>query len=306
MQRSWLAFGWILLVATVGAGCILAGMQVAERIIASAPAQFGAAWAGEGAFTIVIFLPMLLIATPMALWLPRTARTQRPLQGAALGGAIGLGGLLLAVALAAVSTSLVRGNAGTGWTVMLAVGAGLTLVQAGAEEMLLRGWLQSRLRRYWPAAAAVLASSLLFMALHLLGGARSPLALVNLFLGGVLFGLLAERTGGLVAPIVAHWVWNASETLLLGLSPNPGTGAFGSAIDLDLVGSALWGGSDQGLNASLALSFALCALVLPLAAWRGWPGVRAGSAAPSDPPVPAVAPAPQAAAPYGFFLGDGA
>ena len=99
-------------------------------------------------------------------------------------------------------------------------------------------------------------------------GARSPLTLLNLVLGGILFGLLALRGGGLLAPIAAHATWNWAEQILLGLDPNPGTGSFGALFDFDLVGPAMWGGSDEGLNASLALSFALVALIVPLALWR--------------------------------------
>ncbi|KTT68023.1 hypothetical protein [Sphingomonas sanguinis] len=48
----------------------------------------------------------------------------------------------------------------------------------------------------------------------------------------------------------------------MGLDPNPGVGAFGAVLDLDLRGASLWGGSDQGLNGSWAMSLSLLALVV--------------------------------------------
>ncbi|MGF7473829.1 hypothetical protein WFJ45_24165, partial [Salmonella enterica subsp. enterica serovar Minnesota] len=54
------------------------------------------------------------------------------------------------------------------------------------------------------------------------------------------------------------------EQLVLGLVPNPGLGAFGSVMDLELAGATLWGGSEEGLNASLAMTFALAMFVVPL------------------------------------------
>jgi membrane protease YdiL (CAAX protease family) len=88
--------------------------------------------------------------------------------------------------------------------------------------------------------------------------------LLNLFLGGVLFGLLAVRTVGLLAPICAHFGWNWGEQLLFGLDPNPGSSVFGAIFDRDLAGDALWGGSGEGLNASVIVTLTLVALVTAL------------------------------------------
>jgi membrane protease YdiL (CAAX protease family) len=137
--------------------------------------------------------------------------------------------------------------------------------QSASEELLFRGWVQPVLVRGWGPAAAILITALAFAALHVAGGARTPLTLVNLMLGGILFGLLAWRSGGLAAPIAAHAGWNWAEAILFGLDPNPGAGGFGAIHDLDLLGTAWWGGSAEGLNASLAMTLTLVALILPLA-----------------------------------------
>jgi membrane protease YdiL (CAAX protease family) len=104
--------------------------------------------------------------------------------------------------------------------------------------------------------------------LHVLGGARDPLALANLFLGGLAFGLLAARAGGIAPAVGMHLAWNGAEQLVLGLEPNPGVSSFGSIVNLDLVGSAWWGGSTEGLNASVAMMVALLAILVPLVIYR--------------------------------------
>jgi len=58
-------------------------------------------------------------------------------------------------------------------------------------------------------------------------------------------------------------------------------GSFGAIFDFDLVGSALWGGSDEGLNASLSISFVLVALILPLIMWRRGRGAGPAIAPPA-------------------------
>jgi membrane protease YdiL (CAAX protease family) len=103
--------------------------------------------------------------------------------------------------------------------------------------------------------------------LHLAGGAREPLSLLNLFLGGVLFGLLALRSGGLWAPFIAHFAWNWTEACGLGLEANPGIGPNASLFHIALHGDALWSGGDDRLNGSVAMTLVLAALVLGLLAF---------------------------------------
>jgi membrane protease YdiL (CAAX protease family) len=103
-----------------------------------------------------------------------------------------------------------------------------------------------------------------FALLHFLGGARDPLSLANLFLGGLLFGVLAWAGASIWPAMAAHFMWNAIEQLVFGLDPNPGLGGFGALANLDLVGASAWGGSGEGLNASIGMAFALLAILTPL------------------------------------------
>ncbi|KPF69578.1 hypothetical protein IP88_11580 [alpha proteobacterium AAP81b] len=190
-----------------------------------------------------------------------------PGRDAGLGLALGLAGVGLAAAQAIVAGTLTSAT-GANEAAWLLLGILAILVQAGGEEIAFRGWLQPLLARAAGPLPALLLPTLAFMAMHLVGGARAPLALVNLFLGGLWFALLAWRSGGIALPAAAHIAWNTTEQLLLGLDPNPGVGAYGALADFDLIGSAWWGGSDQGLNASLGTTAVLLALIVPLAVGR--------------------------------------
>ena len=182
---------------------------------------------------------------------------------AATGFAIGAVGVSLAAAYAWIAGTASELPAQTAIG-LLAWGTFLVIIQAGSEEVYFRGWLQPFLAERWGTAVAIILSAIAFSLLHVIGGARSPVTILNLFLGGVLFGLLAARTGGIAAPVAGHIAWNWVEQMVLGLVPNPGLGSFGSVLDLELAGATLWGGSEEGLNASLAMTFALILFVVPL------------------------------------------
>ena len=181
-----------------------------------------------------------------------------------IGALIGVIGVVASASYAWLAGTLTYGSGSGGDIGLLLWGTAVILFGAAVEEIYFRGWLQPVLIRHYGVPAAVLLSALAFATLHVMGGARSPTTLINLFLGGLLFGLLAARAGGLAGAIAAHFTWNWSERILFGLDPNPGIGSFGAWLDLDLAGPALWGGSEEGLNASLAMTLTLFALLVPL------------------------------------------
>lgn len=251
----------------------VAGLAVAALIVGFGPALLAATGviglygvAGETVFTLAIFAPLLGVAivggrpTGIATMNPGPRSGARLIQGAA----IGLAGLALAVGYAAVAGTLVRGGGPPPSVGPLVLGGVVVLVQVTAEEAYFRGWLQPLLATAWGLRVAVPVVALGFALLHVAGGLRGPVELLNLLLGGLLFGLLAMRGGGLAGAIGAHLAWNGAEQLGLGLDPNPGIGAYGALVDYDLVGRAVWGGSDAGLNASVAMTISLLALLVPL------------------------------------------
>jgi membrane protease YdiL (CAAX protease family) len=71
------------------------------------------------------------------------------------------------------------------------------------EEALFRGALLKGFRNSWGTAAALAVSSMIFAAFHIL----PPRMVVTLVLG-FWFGILAVRSGGLLAPVLGHGVNN--------------------------------------------------------------------------------------------------
>jgi uncharacterized protein len=251
------------------------GPAFAESLISYLPAaQQQSMPALETLFTLVIFGGLLAFAA-IGGGLSRVNPFRigrRPLQSLSIGLSIGVGGIVAAAALAWIAGT-VQPAAGLPQQASLLVwGAAVIFFQTASEEVYFRGWLQPALARHWGPQAAVVVAALAFAALHVMGGARSPTTLINMFLGGLLFGYLASYGHGLAGALGAHFAWNATEQILLGLDPNPGLGSFGALLDLELAGSAAWGGSDEGLNASVAMTFALLALVVPLLILEGRPG----------------------------------
>jgi membrane protease YdiL (CAAX protease family) len=132
------------------------------------------------------------------------------------------------------------------------------------EEFFFRAWLQPLLARSWGVPAALAATSILFGLVHVASRGIPLVALINVTLAGAFFGLLAFRTGGLAAPFAAHWIWNALEQCMFGLTPNPGVDPMGTIIDLDLIGPTLLAGGPDGLNGSLGTTVILIVCVAAL------------------------------------------
>ena len=254
--------------AAIAAGLLLGGPTVAEALLPRLPAPNEAALPAfiETLYIAVFFGGLLIVAAIGGRLARRNSFGLGHHAGrmAVLGAVIGSAGILAAVIYAWLAGAVVLVSTPSFPLLMIVWGAAAIFIQAGAEEVYFRGWLQPVLMERWGAWPAILATTFVFAGLHMLGGAESPTAVVNLFLGGLLFGMLAARTGGIAAPAAAHILYNGVEQLGLGLIPNPGIGSFGTMIDLDLVGDPRWGGSAEGLNASAAMTMSLIALLVPL------------------------------------------
>ena len=252
--------GWVLaaaalLQAAVGRGWDTALGPVAIESVANLAIFGGIALIAVLALRVVA-PPLTAPRAPMTLWVPVAL-------------VFGLAGLSYCVGMASLAGVLTRPAPAAPPTTLavLLLGTVVILCQSAAEELFFRGWLQRALLGVVAPTGAIAATAAAFALLHILGGARAPLAIVNLFLGGCVFGLIAWRSGSIVPAIAAHFGWNWAEQLLWGVDPNPGTGAFGALFDHDIVGSVRLGGSAEGLNASVTIALVLLAFLVPLAGW---------------------------------------
>lgn len=186
------------------------------------------------------------------------------------GAVIGLTGFGMAVGLTDLFGAIQAGAAAEPLEhrmIGLAFGALLIAFQAFGEELFFRGWLQPILITRLGPWIGVLLTALFFAAAHAIGGI-GVLAFVNDALAGLVFGLLAMRTGGLLAPFAAHFAWNWTEQSLVGLTPNPGVHPLGSLFDWDLVGPSLLSGGTDELNGAIGTTVALLAMLTVTLAWR--------------------------------------
>ena len=98
----------------------------------------------------------------------------------------------------------------------IAVGLGRAVLVAAIEEAIFRGVLLDYLRRPIGTPAALVASSLAFAAAHAFNSNVNALAITNLAVAGVVFGLAFLWGRGLALPIGLHAAWNFFEGSLYG------------------------------------------------------------------------------------------
>ncbi|MDN4593398.1 CPBP family intramembrane glutamic endopeptidase [Polycladomyces subterraneus] len=118
--------------------------------------------------------------------------------------------LLLANGLLTVDRFYISSSTVTDFTSAL---SGFLIIALG-EEILVRGYIQTLMVRQWGRIIGIFSASLLFCALHLGNPNLSWLALLNLFLAGVMLGTAKEAFGGLWAPIGFHFTWNLCQEML--------------------------------------------------------------------------------------------
>jgi len=152
----------------------------------------------------------------------------------------------------------------------------VVLPAAVAEEIAFRGYILGTLRgwRGWPLAIGL--SSALFSLAHGLNPALNWLALLNIFLAGLVFSLAVRWRGSLWLPLGFHFAWNYMQGPVLGL-PVSGLTAFGVGSASRLVGPVLWTGGSFGPEGGLTVTVVVAAACLVLwilglgAAHRGQP-----------------------------------
>ena len=175
------------------------------------------------------------------------------------GGAVGIGVLAgsMSVAPAAEPPSV--------WLLLLfLVGY---LIQGGSEELMCRSYLMVSLSRGWPVWAAVVSNAGMFALLHIFNPGISVIALLNIFLFGVLASLLALKRGSIWMVAALHSAWNFAQGNLFGIPVSGLTGS-PSPLTATLSDGLTWvSGGDFGIEGGLAATAVLllgCGIVLLL------------------------------------------
>lgn len=199
---------------------------------------------------------------------------------AGLGAACGAGAIVLAAGVLAVagSTRWVA-EAGTVPEYVATLGRALAFfaVAAAAEEALFRGYALQALVQGIGAWPAVLLTSALFALGHARNPAVGPLALVNIFLAGVMLGWAYLRTRSLWFATALHLGWNWTMSAVLDFPVSGLTHDTPLYDELSIGPRWLTGGAfgpEAGLAATLAI--VLLTVILLRARWlRESPRMRA-------------------------------
>lgn len=153
----------------------------------------------------------------------------------------GMGLAVAAIVFAFVA--LVRAaSVGAGWTFdpvsgvrAALVGLPVAFVLMFSEELLFRGYAFRKAEVLWGAPVALVGSSLLFGAYHVLGsgywGAGAIFVFIMPALGGFVFGLAAIRTGGLALPLGLHLGGNWIGASVFGLGVPEGRALWTASVD---------------------------------------------------------------------------
>lgn len=129
------------------------------------------------------------------------------------------------------------------------------LVMAAYEELLVRGFLLSVLKKYYGAPVGIAFSALIFSLLHVYNPHLNQAGLIGILLAGAWLGLAYEVTDSLYLPTALHFSWNLAQALLgfpvSGLdTPH--------LIEARISGPPFWTGGDFGPEAGMAGYLLIC------------------------------------------------
>ena len=203
--------------------------------------------------------------TPLSLGLSREGAGKQYL----LGYAAGAGLLVLTMALCVLTGGLRFGVqaapslADGVWVVLSFFGF---MIQSMGEEILCRGFLMTALARRNSRLTAVLVNSIFFAALHVFNAGLTLLAIVNLFLFGVLASLLVFKTGNLWTAAALHASWNFVQSSVFGVNVS---GTYTpSLLRAEATDTVLWHGGTFGLEGGLCVTIVLIVGIVFLALWQ--------------------------------------
>ncbi|MEJ7737326.1 MAG: CPBP family intramembrane glutamic endopeptidase [Chitinophagaceae bacterium] len=139
----------------------------------------------------------------------------------------------------------------------------LMALVAFAEELVFRGYILNNLLQSMNKWTALIISSLLFTLFHLSNPDISLLALLNIFLSGLMLGINYIFTKNLWFAILLHFSWNFYEGPILGYKVSGLT--LESLLQQELTGNPILTGGEFGFEGSMIAGLLSLSTVLILA-----------------------------------------
>jgi membrane protease YdiL (CAAX protease family) len=134
------------------------------------------------------------------------------------------------------------------------------IIVAFNEEILVRGYILINLMDSMNKYIALIVSSLLFSAMHLMNANMSVVPAINIFLAGILLGIYFVHKGNLWFPIGMHLTWNFFQGPVFGFEVSGQI--TNSIIVQDINGHELLTGGEFGFEGSLIATVAMIILIV--------------------------------------------
>lgn len=131
------------------------------------------------------------------------------------------------------------------------------------EEMLTRGYLMGSVKKLSNKVFALVLVAVLFSLMHIFNDNFSLVPFLNIFLAGILLGVVYVYTERLWFAISLHFTWNFFQGPVFG-SQVSGTVTDGTFIQLTKTGNPLITGGDFGFEGSLIMTFLMIAIIFAL------------------------------------------
>lgn len=206
-----------------------------------------------------------------ALGFPLGRSVPLELAAGVLAGAVAVGAVVGMLALVGVYRYVPEPGSVAGWLAVAGASLAAFAIPAAAEEAIFRGYALRALAEGPGPLAAVLLTSVAFALLHGGNPAVAPLALLNIFLAGIVLAVAVLRTGTLWFATAVHLGWNWMMAGPLDL-PVSGLEAYDPPLYDAVPAPPGWlSGGAFGPEGGLAGTVAACA-ALGLVVWLTQPG----------------------------------
>lgn len=138
------------------------------------------------------------------------------------------------------------------------------IIQGATEEIVTRGWLLNVLSSKYNIGFGLLISSTLFGLMHLTNPNVNYIAVINIILVGLFYGLYVIKTNDLWSVCGMHSAWNFAQGNIFGFEVSGLDISVGTLIDLNLVENDFITGGVFGPEASIVATFVLLLSIIIL------------------------------------------
>ncbi|MDL4842625.1 CPBP family intramembrane glutamic endopeptidase [Aquibacillus rhizosphaerae] len=136
------------------------------------------------------------------------------------------------------------------------------LFNAAMQELLVRGYLYQLWKQKYNVVVAIVLTTALFTFMHAGAFEAGIIPVMNVISMSVFITLLLEYTGTIIAPIVAHFVWNTIGAIILGgvsLAPD-----YPNLFNSTFQGNSLISGGTYKIEGSIVVLIVNLILIVSL------------------------------------------